>query len=132
MDRITKKVAGERLKPEEFRPEATIDGNDAIVKLQRTKGVPSADDVALRQAGGSPTSPSNPKRKRSDDSARRTAKAVHTVVKFLKAYKADDKRSSKRVTETRFYDKCLKLADLKTVPLPAPEVLGNKDVIKTH
>ncbi len=65
-------------------------------------------------------------------SARRTAKAIHTVVQFLKAYKEDDKRSLQRVSATRLFDKCLKVADLKTVPLPAPEILGDKDVIKTH
>ena len=120
-------------KPHEFRPEATIDGNDAIVKLQRTKGVLvltmkrlkvgwKVADVAIESHS----------EKDQMTSARRTATVVHTVVKFLKAYKADDKKLLQKVAASRFYDKCLKLADLKTVPLPTPESLGDKDVVKTH
>ncbi len=65
-------------------------------------------------------------------SARRTATVVHTVVKFLKAYQADDKKLLRSRRGDPLYDKCLKLADLKTVPLPTPESLGDKDVVKTH
>jgi hypothetical protein len=133
LDRLTKRIAGEKLKPHEFRPEATIDGNDAIVKLQRTKGVLvltmkrlkvgwKVADVAIESHS----------EKDQMTSARRTATVVHTVVKFLKAYNADDKKLLEKVAATRFYDKCLKLADLKTVPLPTPENLADKDVVKTH
>jgi len=54
------------------------------------------------------------------------------VVKFLGAYQADDKKSLQTITASRLYDKCLKVADLKTVPLPTPDALGDKDVVKTH
>jgi hypothetical protein len=65
-------------------------------------------------------------------SARRTATVIHTVVKFLKAYQDDDKKALHAVTADRLYEKCLKVADLKTVPLPAPDSLGEKDLVKTH
>jgi hypothetical protein len=133
LDRITKKVAGEKLRPHEFRPEATIDGNDAIVKLQRAKGVLVLTMMHLKK-GWRVSDVAIESRKDKDQmtSARRTATAIHTVVKFLKGYKDDDKKVLQSVTAPRLYDKCLKLADLKTVPLPAPEVLGEKDVVKTH
>lgn len=133
LDRITKKVAGEKLRPKEFRPEATIDGNDAIVKLQRAKGVLVLNMSHLKQ-GWRVSDVSIDSRKDKDQmtSARRTARAIHTVVQFLKAYKEDDKRALEKVTANRLFDKCLKVADLKTVPLPAPESLGDKDVVKTH
>jgi hypothetical protein len=133
LDRLTKRIAGEKLRPHEFRPEATIDGNDAIVKLQRTKGILILTmkrlKVGWRVADVAIEAHSE---KDQMTSARRTATVVHTVVKFLKAYQADDKRMLEKVAATRFYDKCLKMADLKTVPLPTPESLGDKDVVKTH
>jgi len=133
LERLTKKVAGEKLKPHEFRPEATIDGNDAIVKLQRTKGVLVLTMKQLKK-GWKVADAAIESRKDKDQltSARRTATAIHTVVAFLKAYQADDKKSLQTVTASRLYDKCLKVADLKTVPLPPPDSLGDKDVVKTH
>jgi hypothetical protein len=133
LDRITKKVAGEKLRPKEFRPEATIDGNDAIVRLQRAKGVLVLSMAHLKQGWRvSDVSIESRKDKDQMSSARRTAKAIHTVVQFLTAYKEDDKRSLEHVTASRLFDKCLKVADLKTVALPGPEALGDKDVVKTH
>jgi hypothetical protein len=133
LERLTKKVAGEKLKPHEFRPEATIDGNDAIVKLQRTKGV-LVLTMKQTKKGWKVADAAIESRKDKDQltSARRTATAIHTVVTFLKSYQADDKKSLQTVTASRLYDKCLKVADLKTVPLPAPDSLGDKDVVKTH
>jgi hypothetical protein len=133
LDRITKKVAGEKLRPKEFRPEATIDGNDAIVRLQRAKGTLVLNMAHLKQ-GWRVSDVSIESRKDKDQmtSARRTARAIHTVVQFLKAYKDDDKRALEKVAASRLFDKCLKVADLKTVPLPAAESLGEKDVVKTH
>jgi hypothetical protein len=133
LERLTKKVAGERLRPDEFRPEATIDGNDAIVKLQRNKGVLI---LTMKQTnkGWRVADVAVESRQDKDHltSARKTATAVRTVVDFLKAYKSDDKTALKPIVAARFYDECLKVADLKVIPLPAPEVLGDKDVVKTH
>ena len=133
LERLAKKVAGEKLKPHEFRPEATIDGNDAIVKLQRTKGV-LVLTMKQTKKGWKVGDAAIESRKDKDQlaSARRTATAIRTVVKFLKAYQADDKQELKTIAAGRLYDKCLKVADLKTVPLPSPDSLGDKDVVKTH
>ena len=127
LDRITKKVAGEKLRPKEFRPEATIDGNDAIVRLQRAKGVlVLVDGSPQARLAGFGRVHRVPQDKDQMSSARRTAKVIHTVVQFLKAYQEDDKRSLEPVTASRLYAKCLKVADLKTVPLPGPERLETK------
>jgi hypothetical protein len=133
LDRLTKKIASEKLRPHEFRPEATIDGNDAVVKLQRAKGVLVLTMKQLK-TGWKVADVAVESRKDKDQmtSARRTATVIHTVVKFLKAYQADDKKSLETLTANRLFDKCLKLADLKIVPLPAPDSLGDKDVVKTH
>lgn len=133
LERLTKKVAGERLRSDEFRPEATIDGNDAMVKLQRakcvllltmkkTKGGWQVYDVAVQSH----------KDKQHLASARKTASAIRTVVNFLKAYKDDDKQAIEKVSAKKFYESCLSVADLKTIPLPTPDVLGDNDIVQTH
>jgi len=133
LERLTKKIAGEKLRPHEFHPEATIDGNDAIVKLQRAKGVLILT-MKNTKKGWKIADVAIESRKDKDQmtSARRTATVIHTVVKFLKAYQADDKKLLQTVTASRLYDKCLKVSDLKTVPLPTADSLGDKDVVKTH
>ncbi len=137
LKRLTKRVAGDRIKSEEFRPAAQIDGNDAIVKLQRARGILilsmkrtnkgwRVGDVALETHTG--------KDKDGDylASVRRTATAIRTTVGFLKAYQGQDKESLQKLSASKFYEKCLKVADLKMIPLPSPETLGDKDVVKTH
>lgn len=133
LERLTKKVAGERIRPEEFRPEAQINDKDAIVKLQRTKGILmlvmrqtkkgwKVGDVAVESR----------KDKEHLASAMKTATVIQTVVNFLKAYQKDDKQALKTLSAEGLYTECLKLFDLKMIALPAPDVLGSKDLVKTH
>jgi len=133
LERLTKKVAGERIKSEEFRPEATIDGQDAIVKLQRARGILILS-MKLTNKGWKVADVQVESRKDKDQlaSAKRTATVIRTVVDFLKAYKASDKPELKKLVADRFYEKCLMLAEPKLVPLPAPEVLGDKDTVTTQ
>lgn len=133
LERLTKKVAGERIRSDEFRPEATIDGSDAIVKLQRAKGV-LVLTMQLTNKGWRVSDVAVESRKDKDQmaSARKTATAIRAVVEFLKAYKNEDKDELKRLTAEKFFKESLKVAELKTVPLPTPDVLGDKDVVKTH
>jgi hypothetical protein len=133
LERLTKKVAGERIKSEEFRPEATIDGQDAIVKLQRARGILILS-MKLTNKGWKVADVQVESRKDKDQlaSAKRTATVIRTVVDFLKAYKANDKPGLKKLVAENFYDKCLMLADPKLVPLPTPDVLGEKDTVTTQ
>jgi hypothetical protein len=133
LERLTKRVAGERIKSEEFRPEATIDGQDAIVKLQRARGILILS-MKLTGKGWKVSDVQVESRKDKDQlaSAKRTATVIRDVVDFLKAYKASDKHELKKLVAQRFYDKCLMLADPKLVPLPAPDVLGDKDTVTTQ
>jgi hypothetical protein len=133
LERLTKRVAGERIKSEEFRPEATIDGQDAIVKLQRARGILILS-MRLTNKGWKVSDVQVESRKDKDQlaSAKRTATVIRTVVDFLKAYKAADKQDLKKLSAETFYEKCLVLADPKLVPLPAPDVLGEKDTVTTE
>jgi hypothetical protein len=133
LERLTKRVAGERIKSEEFRPEATIDGQDAIVKLQRARGILILS-MKLTNKGWKVSDVQVESRKDKDQlaSAKRTATVIRAVVDFLKAYKASDQRELKKLVAQRFYDKCLMLADPKLVPLPAADVLGEKDTVTTQ
>ncbi len=133
LERLTKRVAGERIKSEEFRPEATIDGQDAIVKLQRARGILILS-MRLTNKGWKVSDVQVESRKDKDQlaSAKRTATVIRTVVDFLKAYKAADSQELKKLSAETFYEKCLVLADPKLVPLPAPDVLGEKDVVTTE
>jgi hypothetical protein len=133
LERLTKRVAGERIKPEEFRPEATIDGQDAIVKLQRARGILILS-MKLTNKGWKVADVQVESRKDKDQlaSAKRTATVIRTVVDFLKAYKASDQPALKKLAAETFYEKCLTLADPKLVPLPTPDVLGEKDTVTTE
>jgi hypothetical protein len=133
LERLTKKVAGERIKSDEFRPEATIDGQDAIVKLQRARGILILS-MKLTNKGWKVSDVQVESRKDKDQlaSAKRTATVIRTVVDFLKAYKADDKPALQKLVAEKFYDKCLMLADPRLVPLPTPDVLGEKDTVTTQ
>jgi hypothetical protein len=133
LERLTKKVAGERIRPDEFRPEATIDGQDAIVKLQRAKGILILS-MKLTNNGWKVADVQVESRKDKDQlaSAKRTAVAIRAVVNFLKAYKSSDQPALKKLAAPTFYEKCLVLSDPKLVPLPAPEVLGEKDSVTTQ
>ncbi len=133
LERLTKKVAGERIKSDEFRPEATIDGQDAIVKLQRARGILILS-MKLTNKGWKVADVQVESRKDKDQlaSAKRTATVIRTVVDFLKAYKANDKPALQKLVAEKFYDKCLMLADPRLVPLPTPDVLGEKDTVTTQ
>jgi hypothetical protein len=133
LERLTKRVAGERIKPEEFRPEATIDGQDAIVKLQRARGILILS-MKLTGKGWKVSDVQVESRKDKDQlaSAKRTATVIRDVVDFLKAYKANDKPVLKKLVAENLYDNCLKMADPKFVPLPTPDVLGDKDTVTTQ
>ncbi len=133
LERLTKKVAGERIKAEEFRPEATIDGQDAIVKLQRARGILILS-MRLTNKGWKVADVQVESRKDKDQlaSAKRTATVIRTVVDFLKSYQGSDKAQLKKLSAPTFYDNCLVLADPRLVPLPTPEVLGEKDTVTTQ
>ena len=133
LERLTKRVAGERIKSEEFRPEATIDGQDAIVKLQRARGILILS-MKLTDKGWKVSDVQVESRRDKDQlaSAKRTATVIRTVVDFLKAYKSDDKRALQKLVDEKLYQKCLSVADTKLVPLPTPDVLGEKDTVTTQ
>jgi hypothetical protein len=133
LERLTKQVAGERIKSDEFRPEATIDGQDAIVKLQRARGILILS-MKLTNTGWKVSDVQIESRKDKDQlaSAKRTATAIRTVVNFLKAYKDADKQQLKKISAETFYTKCLVIADPKLIPLPTPDVLGEKDTVTTQ
>jgi hypothetical protein len=133
LERLTKRVAGERIKAEEFRPEATIDGQDAIVKLQRARGILILS-MRMTNKGWKVSDVQVESRKDKDQlaSAKRTATVIRTVVDFLKAYKASDKQALQKLVAQRFYEKSLMLADPQLVPLPAADVLGPKDTVTTQ
>jgi hypothetical protein len=131
--RITKKVAGDQLRPAEFRPKAMIDGNDAVVRMDRIKGVLI---LTMKQTtkGWKVSDAAVESRKDKDHlaSARKMATVLRTVADFLVAYRKDDKRSLKTLAAPKLYDNCLALADLKMIELPTPEKLSDKDAVKTH
>ena len=127
LERLTKKVAGERIKAEEFRPEATIDGQDAIVKLQRARGILILS-MRLTNKGWKVADVQVESRKDKDQlaSAKRTATVIRTVVDFLKSYQGVRQAQLKKLSAPTFYEKCLVLADPKLVPLPTAGSSGRK------
>ncbi|MGC1276569.1 MAG: hypothetical protein WBC44_22945 [Planctomycetaceae bacterium] len=115
-------------------PEATMDDDIAIVRLERPTsevhlqlkridGRWLVDDAAL---GG--------KEEHSIPSLRKTAVAYAAAVKFLAAYNSSDRETLKTVATETFFDATLKSADLSSIPLPpaAAAESGELKIVETQ
>lgn len=135
-DDVLNHLAGRLFPPgvEDGVPEATMDDDIAIVRLERPTsevhlqlkridGRWLVDDAAL---GG--------KEKQSIPSLRKTAVAYAAAVTFLTAYNANDRETLKTVATDTFFDATLKSADLSSIPLPPAEAAeaGELKIVETQ
>lgn len=112
------------------KPEASLNENDASVKLPARNG--HIMMAIVRDSGRWLIDDVKFESHRDDDhpgSVRRQADAINTVTTFLRAYGESDHEQLKFVTESKFYQSSLKLGDLSLIPLPsAEEAPGEFDI----
>lgn len=122
MTALTRQIASAYEDGMARKPDASLNENDALVKLPARNGhllmtiVRESeqwlvDDVEFQ----------NHRDDNHPGSVRRQADAIHTVTSFLRAYEKSDHAQLKYVTEQKFYDSSLSLGDLSLIPLPSAE-----------
>ncbi|MGE3315761.1 MAG: hypothetical protein AB7O26_11665 [Planctomycetaceae bacterium] len=116
---LSKQIVGDKPSKLKSRPEAQLDGDDAIVRLNRSEGeivltyrLYQGDWKVVDAALDS-----------KDEKTRvasfvKTAAVVRAVDKFLAAYRAEDKPALEKSTTGQLFNQSLKFADTKTLPLP--------------
>lgn len=130
--RLTRQVAGEQAQNSRHSPEAQMDHNVAIVRLERTtgemvisfrlqNGVWKVDDIAVESKADEEHIPS----------VRKMAQVISTAVSFLDAFEADDKQVLANVC-TKKLQEVLMPADLSSVMLPSADGPNENYHVKSH
>lgn len=113
-----------------FRPEAHINGNQAVVKLNRSHGTIQIS-MEQNESGWQVSDLALTGR---DDSARidsllNRVKVTNQTMAFLDAWQQNDKATLKQLTQEKFFNAGLAPSRLSDVPLPSSfEVEGKVDV----
>lgn len=121
--RLTARVSGERSAKSDFKPKAQMEESTAVVRLPRTGGETAitlklvdehwvVNDVAIDSKDELLRVPS----------VYKLALSVNACTQFLAAYQRDDKPALQPLCDRDFYEGCVKVADLKQVPLPHPQL----------
>ncbi len=115
------------------RPEARMNGEDAVVMLPRDRGQLIArmkldesklwrvQDLAVEERGDVPVA-----------SALRTATALHATAEFFKAYSAADHERLAKIATPEFYKNSLIAADLSQVPVPTMRLMSSQYEYRPH
>ncbi len=117
---LARNVAGNKSSSSKLKPEAHLDGSDAVVKLSRTDG-----DLVLvyrlRNDHWKVVDARHETKGNKGDvqSVIKTAGVLLAVNQFLNAYQSADKHTLQKCCTGTLFDKSLKAGDLKTFPLSA-------------
>lgn len=103
------------------KPEASLDDDAAVVKLPSKNGhlllsiVKNSDRWVVDDVEAH-----NHREEHHPGSVKRQADAINAVNAFLTAYSAEDHKTLKEISDDRFYNSALEIADLSLVSLPKP------------
>lgn len=133
MTALAKKIAAAYEDGMARKPDASLNENDAIVKLPARNGHLLmtvarisdqwlVDDIEFQ----------NHRDDNHPGSIRRQADAINTVTSFLQAYQESNHEKLKFVTEDKFYRSSLRLANLNLIPLPSAEQAPEEFVIRAY
>jgi len=122
LKQLAAQTIGDKPTSSKLRPEAQLDGNDAIVRLKRATG-----EIVLtyRNYDGhwkvTDAAVEHGRKAEQIPSVMKTAGVLRAVNRFLAAYRADDKNALKAVCTEHLFNESLKFGDLKSVPLPTAD-----------
>ncbi|QDT26573.1 hypothetical protein Enr10x_18770 [Gimesia panareensis] len=131
--KLAKRVSGNSSKSKWKKPDAQLDKNIAIIRLDRrsgqmiitmklTDGKWKATDVAVESRVD----------KQHVKSAKKEARMLLAVSNFLDAYNQNDKVALKKYSADKFYQGSLNFGDLKVAPLPDSNVAAADYELKTE
>lgn len=127
---LAKQIVGDKPSKSKIRPEAQLDGNDAVVRLKRSEG-----EILLtyRLYDGNwkvvDAALDSKNEKKRVASIVKTAGVLRAVDQFLVAYAAGDKPELEKLCTQQLYGQSLKFADTKTTPLPALDAEHQKSQV---
>ena len=133
MTALTRQIASAYEDGMARKPDASLNENDALVKLPARNG--HLLMTIVRQSDQWLVDDVEFQNHRDDNhpgSVRRQADAIHTVTSFLQAYGESDHVELKHVTESKFYDSSLRLGDLSLIPLPSAEAAPSEFEIRAY
>ncbi|MCR9197881.1 MAG: hypothetical protein NXI04_04520 [Planctomycetaceae bacterium] len=115
------------------KPEANLNESEAVVRLpsknghihlsiSRVDGQWLVDDVEAF----------NHREEHHPGSVKRQADAINAVNAFLTAYRAEDYGTLQEISDRRFFDSALKLADLSLVTLPGPHEVPAEYAVRAY
>lgn len=133
MTALTRQIASAYEDGMARKPDASLNENDALVKLPARNG--HLLMTIVRESGQWLVDDVEFQNHRDDNhpgSVRRQADAIHTVTTFLQAYGESDHAQLKFVTEKKFYDSSLSLGDLSLIPLPSAEEAPSEFDIRAY
>ena len=115
------------------KPEANLDDTEAVVRLPSKNGhihlsITRVDDQWLVDD----VEAFNHREEHHPGSVKRQADAINAVNAFLTAYRAEDQATLEEITDRRFYNSALKLADLSLVSLPGPEEVPAEFAVRAY
>lgn len=133
MTALTRQIASAYEDGMARKPDASLNENDALVKLPARNGhllmtiVRESDQWLVDDVEFQ-----NHRDDNHPGSVRRQADAIHAVTTFLQAYGESDHAQLKFVTEQKFYDSSLSLGDLSLIPLPSAEEAPTEFSIRAY
>jgi hypothetical protein len=131
LQRLMKRAVGEGDEQRRSRPQATLDGDVAVVVLPRPTGKMVLNMSLLEGRWKlSDLAVESKQDKEHIPSLKKTAVAMAAVTKFLDAYAKEDKAALKDVCHPKLYESSLLPADLSTVPLPDSSLEGVEYFVK--
>lgn len=130
---LTSRIASNYEEGMARKPEANLDESEAIVRLpsknghihlsiSRVDGQWLVDDVEAF----------NHREEHHPGSVKRQADAINAVNAFLTAYRSEDHETLKEISDSRFFNSALKLADLSLVSLPGPEDVPAEYAVRAY
>lgn len=125
-DRLAAKVAGKESSSKPRKPDAQLDGDQAVVSMHRLSGnlvmtlriedgTWKVDNVAVESLEDNYHIPN----------MRETVAAMKVGSDFLKAYQTADRKQLRRLSTPKFFEGSLEHADFSTFELPIDDLLKN-------
>jgi len=119
---VTSQYEGERVR----RPEAQLNGGEAVVKMPAENGfiliqiVRRGENWLIRDV-----EVHNRREEDHPGSIRNQALALASVAKFLRSYNATDRASLQSMSTADFFETSLRVGDYRMMPLPDPDTVAS-------
>jgi hypothetical protein len=114
------------------RPEAQMNGDEAVVKMPAENGfillqiVRREDQWLIRDV-----EVHNRRQENHPGSIRNQALALASVAEFLRTYNQHDRDALQAMTTVEFFDSSLRIGDFRTMPLPDPDSVASEFEIRS-